>query len=277
MNVSQIGVCGWCLDRDDVLRGIETAGRVLGVDLVQIGFFSAKALRSADPSSIGAAADAAGVSLVGAFVAFEGEDYSTQKRLAATGGLAPDDMYTSRLESIRTAARLSAAVDCKHVAIHGGTIPTAGSSSSLRKLVSRIREAADIAGEHGLRLLLETGREPAAVLRDLLDELDRDNVGVSFDTGNFVIYGTDAPAQSVSRLSGLIDVVHMKDAVPPAAADVEYGRGVPLGSGDAAIPRVLSKLRAARYDGPILIECSADHSDSATILGAVAYLRSMLG
>jgi sugar phosphate isomerase/epimerase len=73
-----------------------------------------------------------------------------------------------------------------------------------------------------------------------------------------------------------IECVHLKDAVRSPKPGIEYGRATPLGAGDADVPRVLSKLRAAGYAGPLLIELSADQAGTPGLQNAASYLRTML-
>ena len=159
-----IGVCTWCIDRRNPLRGIEVAGRELGLRCAQVGFFSERAVRSADAASIVEAARSAGVTLVGAFVAFESEDYASIARIAETGGFMPDDTYAPRLAIIRAVIDVAAAMKVQSLSVHAGTVPSEVNSLAYRKLLDRVREVADHAAERELRLLLETGREPAGAL-----------------------------------------------------------------------------------------------------------------
>ncbi len=272
-----IGVCGWCIDRHDVRRSLEAAGRELCLRHVQIGFFTEQAVRAADPVAIREAARAADVTIVGAFVAFEAEDYSSIARIAETGGFMPDDQFESRRALMSAVADIAASVGCPSVSVHASTVPTDEASPPYRKLAERVREVTDDAASRGLQLLLETGREPADVLLRFIDAVDRPNVGINFDPGNFVVYGTDEPVTVATRLKGRIGLVHLKDAARSARPGVDYGRPAPLGTGDVQIARVISKLRATGYRGPLLIECDTRETGLDAICSAVDYLRTMLG
>ena len=276
LKVSQLGLCGWSIDRHDPIRGIVACRDDFDVGIIQIGFFRDEVLRNADAEAIRNAIEAAGVTLAGTFVAFEGEDYSTIERIAATGGLAADNEYRDRLELIRRAVALTAKLGGPSVSIHAATIPGDAASGHYVKLIDRVRQAADIAGQHGLRLLLETGREPASVLFEFTTTLDRENVGVSFDVGNFVIYGTGEPVQEIRTLGKHIDLVHVKDAFRSNEPGDAFGQRALVGEGDANIARVLSRLRAIGFAGPILLEASAARDGASEIRAALAYLRSML-
>ena len=284
-----IGVCSWCLDRHDVCRSIEVAGRDLGLHSAQVGFFTEQAVRNSNAAAMLEAARAFDVKLVGAFVAFEGENYASITHIAATGGFMSDDSYSSRLAITCAAIDLAAELRCPSLSLHAGTIPSDATAPIYAKLLARVGEVANYAAGRGLRLLLETGREPADVLLRFIDAADRRNVGVNFDPGNFIIYGTDEPVAAATKLKGRIELVHIKDSLRSARPGVDYGRPAPLGAGDVQIARVISKLRATGYHGPLLIECNTrDISPNAlerwgerfskldVIRNAVDYLRTML-
>jgi sugar phosphate isomerase/epimerase len=271
-----IGACGWCIDRHDPRGSIEVAGRDLGLRVVQIGFFTQDSVRNANPAAIVEAAHAADVTLVGAFVAFEDEDYSSITRIAETGGFAPDEAYASRLAVTRSVADLAAAVGCPSLSVHAGTVPTDSSSPACASLVARVREVADAAATRGLRLLLETGRESADALLRFIDSADRSNVGVNFDPGNFIIYGTDDPVAAVTKLRDRIELVHVKDAHHSPHPGLDYGRPAPVGAGDVQIARVVSKLRATGFRGPLLIECDTREAGLDAIRNAADYLRTLV-
>ena len=306
----EVGVCSWSIDRHDMLRSIRLAGTEIGLRLVQIGFFTEEAVRRADADRIRRTAEDSGITLTSSFIAFEGEDYSSMTSIAETGGYALDEAYPHRRAITAEVADLSAAIGCGAVAVHVGTIPedpdsleqTAVSCSAPpfhpplargerggsarhaktenalvhRKLVVRVGEVADLLAERKLRLHLETGREPADVLRAFIDAVGRPNVGVNFDAGNFVVYGTDVPARAVSRLKGLIENVHLKDALRSARPGTEYGQPAHLGAGDADIPGVIGSLRSSGYRGPVLVECGSRHAGVDAVRSAVAYLHRLL-
>lgn len=273
MTRDKIGVCSWSLDRHDAIAAIRKVADA-GLGLVQVGFFTAQALQEAKAIRIAQAARTAGVGLCGVFLAFEHEDYNSIARISETGGLAPDDLADARLALVHQAAELTAGLSCASLAIHAGTIPADASSPTQQKLLDRVGKAADSAREFGLRLSLETGRESIETLVAFIDALNRDNVVVNFDPANLVLYGVDEPARAVARLRGRIEIVHVKDAKRPSQAGM-LGKPAPIGTGDAEIPRVISKMRTIGYDGPLLIETRNDNGPT-DVREAAAYLRTLL-
>ena len=276
LNGPSIGVCSWSLDRNDCLRSIQIAEHDLNVHVMQIDFFTRSAIDHADANKIKQSADAARIHIPGVFVGFDGEEYSSIKRIAETGGLYPDESYLDRLAAIEKAAQITASLGASTLSIHIGTISANVASSEFDKLVSRCAEAADRLVERNLHLLLETGREPIETLLYFIEAVGRSNVGVSFDPGNLIIYGTDDPVRAVRKLSRRIELVHLKDARVSSRPGVEYGQSAPLGTGDVQIPRVISRLRAVGYGGPLLIEGNHRAGGINSVRDGVQYIRSML-
>ncbi|MDO8632767.1 MAG: sugar phosphate isomerase/epimerase family protein [Phycisphaerales bacterium] len=270
-----IGVCGWSLDRHDALRSIATAAEI-DLHVIQLGFFTRAAVENADAQAIRAKSDACGVTICGAFIAFEGEDYSSISRIAVTGGLRPNDAYAERFRLTQEVAKLAAAVGATSLAMHAATISGDPTDSAYATLSSRVREVADALAEWKLILLLETGRESADTLLRFLDAVGRDNIAVNFDPANFIVYGIDDPVSAVSKLRGRIQLVHLKDASRPVRPGLEYGRAAAFGTGDVQIARVVSKLRATGYRGPLLLEVDTRESGLDAVRNAADYLRTML-
>lgn len=275
VNAQIMGACSWSIDRHDCLRAIAVAAEAIGLAHLQVGFFTEAALSTADAPTIRAAAARSGVTISSTFAAFEGEDYSSIATIAATGGLMNDTEWEHRLGIIQRVAALAARLGCASVATHIGTIPNDPDAPDYAKLLTRTRIAADALAALGVRLLLETGREPAAMLTAFLNALDRPNVAVNFDGANFVVYGTDDPVRATVELKGRIEGVHLKDGVSSPRPGVDFGRAAPLGAGEVNIPRVLSKLRAAGYAGPMWIEVAGPGDHTEAIRSAAAYLRTM--
>ncbi len=268
---ANIGVCGWSLDRSDAERSIELASS-LGFDSIQLGFFGADAVENANPQRLIDAAHRCRVSVVGCFIAFDGEDYSSIARIAESGGFTPNPSFDERIGLTRRAVGLTRAIGAPSLALHAATI-----KQDHEFLTSRVRQAADFAAECGLRLLLETGRESADLLLQFIRSVGRANVGINFDPANFLIYGSDDPVSAVVRLRDRIEMVHLKDAKRSLRPGVDYGEPAAIGTGDVQVPRILSKLRAIGYHAPLLLEIDARSDGGEALRAAADYLRSMIG
>jgi len=271
-----IGICSWCIDRHDVVAAVRHARARLGVDAMQVGFFGADAVERADCEAIRETAEAEDVSLVGTFIGFDGEEYTSIERIAETGGFTPDEAYPARLALTRKVGALSAELGCLHLAVHPATIPADATSPLYAMLVKRVGDVADAVAESGVRLLLETGREPVGTLVRFIDDVGRENVGVNFDPANLVVYGTDDPVRAVAELGDLIEIVHVKDARRSSRPGLDFGQAAAIGQGDVEIRRVLDELGAIDFMGPVLLEVKSLPGDPHGVRKALVLVRSML-
>lgn len=276
MDPLQIGVCTWSIDRHDPVGALATIRDRLGLGVAQVGFFGRAAIDSADAERIRAAAGEARIELAATFVGYDDQDYSSIEAITRTGGFMPDEHWTARLELTLRAAKLTQALELNKLGIHVGTLPPDRNSPAFSRLVERTQRAADGANEHGVTLLIETGPDPADLLTAFLDALARPNVQINFDPANIVAYGSGDPVQAVAHLRGRIALVHVKDALASKRPGADWGGEAFPGSGEADIPRVVSKLRATGYRGPLLIERRTG-GGIGDIPECVEYLRSLIG
>lgn len=133
------------------------------------------------------------------------------------------------------------------------------------------RRAADRAAEHGKTLCVELHAhkvtETVDSTLDLLDRVDRENVGVIHDAGNLFIVGESFGRESVERLGDRLVHVHVKDIarVPldtdgPGTLELETRRGRErfqhrlLGEGDVDHGPLVAALVDTGYDGYLTAE-----------------------
>ncbi len=86
-------------------------------------------------------------------------------------------------------------------------------------------------------------------MRDFIDKIGSDRVGVYFDIGNVLVTGY--PEHWVKILGKRIARVHVKDFRTIVG---NINGFVDLLSGDANFPAVMKELRAAGYDGYLTAE-----------------------
>jgi len=273
----EIGLCSWSIDREDVVRAMHVAASQFNVRVVQIGFFGQSALDHAQADTIRVAASEAGVEVSAAFVGFDGEDYTSIESIRRTGGFLPFEHFKERLLLAGRAAALASSLSLDKLGLHVGPIPNDSSDPRYATLLERVRRVADSLGHYGVMLMVETGAETAETLHRFINELGREHVGVNFDSGNFITYGTGDPVRAVTILSERIKHVHLKDYAPSASPGVEWGSETPLGAGQADIPRLVSKLRARGYRGPLILERRVRDGDLQPIREDLHYLRSIAG
>jgi L-ribulose-5-phosphate 3-epimerase len=135
------------------------------------------------------------------------------------------------------------------------------------ELVSRLQEGFDLAGEIGISISLETDLD-ANAFKELLERIDLDHVKANYDIGNSASLGYD-PIAELNAYGHKILNVHVKDRKLK-------GTTVPLGSGDANIKLVFSKLREIQYSGGITMQAARGENDVLTAKEQLSYTLELL-
>jgi len=194
--------------------------------------------------------------------------------LRLVGGFVPvvvheADMAPTRAHAARAAEQLAEAGADVFVAAlvqdQDWGAPVALDDEGWRRAGARLRDLADLAAAHGLRLVVHphvgTILETAADVERALRHTD---VPWCLDTGHLLIGGVD-PAAFVREHASRIGHVHLKDVDARLARDVRTGArslvnatqaGLfrPLGDGDAGIDEVLGLLDQSGYEQWLVLE-----------------------
>jgi len=142
----------------------------------------------------------------------------------------------------------------------------------------------------GAHFAIETGPEPASVLKGFLDSLGSNGVAVNLDPANLVMVTGDDPVQAVYTLKDYIVHTHAKDGVRLLEVDPEALFGfkneerfsgkayeeVPLGEGGVDFKNYLKALDEIGYRGYLTIEREVGGDPEADIKKAVEYLRGLI-
>jgi len=274
MEPLEIGVCSWSLGEPNLRKALDMVQSELGLTVIQLGFMHSGP--AAGDEEIIYAVKEWDLEVSATCLAFAGEDYSTIERIRATGGLAPDADFDQRLGVIRRAAETTAKLGAKLLTMHVGFVPEEGDHPRYRIMVERTASVTDVLAQRGITLAMETGQESAETLRRFIHDVGRENLKVNFDPANMILYGVGQPIDGLPVLREHIAHVHMKDAVWSDSPGRTWGEEVVLGTGDANIPRVVSKLRSGGYRGPLVIEREAGPDRIADIQEAIDFLSSLL-
>ncbi|MDD4890025.1 MAG: sugar phosphate isomerase/epimerase [Phycisphaerae bacterium] len=223
-----------------------------------------------------AAAGAAGVRLASAVTGFPQEDYSSIAAIHRTGGLVPDDMVAENIGRVRDAVEFARAMGVDLLTFHAGFIPERSADPVFVKLRDRVARCGDLAAAAGVRIGLESGQESAVALKQFLAAVNKPNVGVNFDPANLILYGRQDPIEAVDILAPHIFQVHAKDGVWSAKPGEEWGKEVPLGSGDVEFPALLAKLAGHGFAGFLVIEREAGKQPLDDIRSGVQFLRGLI-
>jgi L-ribulose-5-phosphate 3-epimerase len=267
-----IGVCSWSLhpkDTADLVAQVKQAG----LSHVQLGLAGLSVLDDKRKLHELDHLKAAGISITGGMVGFQGEDYSTIANIRRTGGFVPDADWAARKSITQQAASLARDLNLPHISAHVGFVPPRG-QGNYAVVRDRIREIADLFADHNLSLLMETGQEKAEELLEFLHDLQRDNVFINFDPANMILYGAGEPISAIKTLGKFIRHVHVKDATASAKPGEEWGAEVPFGTGQVGPARFLQALLGVGYTGPLCIEREAGNQRLADVKAAVEALRN---
>lgn len=140
--------------------------------------------------------------------------------------------------------------------------------ANFRRHASRLREAARVLGDHGLRLGLEYvgpktswtgGRFPfihtMAEMKDLLGEIGRDNVGFLLDSWHWYT-AQETQADLLTLQAKDVILCHVNDAPAGVAVDqqIDSRRELPCATGVIDIKAFLGAMMQIGYDGPVVCE-----------------------
>jgi sugar phosphate isomerase/epimerase len=187
-------------------------------------------------------------------------------------GYGSPDELDRRVEATKAAMRMARSLGCDLVVNQVGHIPQDLTSGEGQMLVEVLRDLGHYSQHAGAWLAAETGSEPLADLKRLLDALPAGALLITLDPGNLVMNGFD-PLEAVPLLGETIRHVHAKDA----ARDLARRRGieVQLGRGSVDFPALLGALQEHDYRGYLSIERESSVDPLEDIAHAVQYLNAL--
>ena len=268
----EVGIMFWA--GRDTLHEIAS----LGVRCGQLGIPGGLELNASLTRQWKSALDQTQFHIVTVFAAYTGEDYADIPAVQRTVGFIPHHTRELREQRTYEVSDFAAAIGVAGIATHIGFIPENQNHPDYIAVRGMVRRVADHAASHGQTFALETGQEPAHVLRHFLNDVARPNVGINFDPANMILYGTGDPIEALSLLGPLVLSVHAKDGDwPPRDHPRALGTERPLGQGSVGIPRFVEKLKAINFRGPLNIEREAENQQEriADIRNAVPYLKEL--
>ena len=143
--------------------------------------------------------------------------------------------------------RLGLSILCTAVGGH------ASQEENKSAFMSHIHELADYAAARGIAIVLEVHGDIMASGRvsiPLIQEINRDNVKINYDTANCVFYGGVQAVDDLRPVVPYLAHVHLKDT--------RGGKGVwdfpAVGEGHVDFGRVLRILEEEGYGGPLSVE-----------------------
>jgi sugar phosphate isomerase/epimerase len=201
-----------------------------------------------------------------------------------------------RIDETKRVIELARKLDCRVVTTHIGVIPGDPHHPRRSAMSAACRDIGPFAAEHGITLAIETGPEPAIVLRRFIEGLELcAGIGVNFDPANLVMVCREDIPAAVATLAPYIVHTHAKDGrnLRPVDAGVLYGVfagdpapdgfnvndyivETPLGEGDVPFSAYLAALRANGFTtGYLTIEREVGDNPRRDIAQAVEFLRHL--
>lgn len=206
---------------------------------------------------------------------FPQEDYSTPESIKVTGGIVPDQYWDDNRKKVFDAVDLTAQLGVKFLSLHFGFLDLTDPGCA-KKLYDRAKTLADKASQKNVQLLMETGQETAAELRQFLEELNHPALAVNFDPANMILYNKGDPIQAVQTLTPWIKHVHIKDALRTQTPGT-WGLEVPWGDGQVNPDKFLNTLKQINYTGALAIEREAGDDRLGDIKLAIERLSRYSG
>lgn len=149
-------------------------------------------------------------------------------------------------------------------------------------IYDRLRQAGEIAKNHGVTIALETHPDLGTngdVHLETMRAVNHPNVQVNFDTANITYYNNDTDAVSeLKKIMEYVATVELKDH----NGEYQTWNFPALGQGVVDIPEVLQILKDHGYAGPVTIEIEGikgvewdEAQTKKNIAESVTYLRSL--
>jgi len=154
-------------------------------------------------------------------------------------------------------------------------VPDDASDPTWAVMAEACRTLGAYAESRGVAFAIETGPEPAVLLKRFLDDVDSPGIAVNFDPANLVMVVADDPVAAVHTLGDRIVHTHAKDGIQLDGADAGY-RELPLGEGGVPWDRYLDALAAVGYTGYLTIEREVGDDPEGDIRKAVTFLQERM-
>ena len=250
------GVMFWG-DRDDLatLRGF-------GVHTGQLGVSGTMAVDEAAAEHWKSAIGKAGFTIVTVVAAYEGEDYADIPTVERTVGFIPAATRAEREKRTLAISDFAARLGVNSIACHVGFVPEDPADPDYAAVRDLVRRICDHAAKHSQTFALETGQEPANVLKRFIADVNRPNLRINFDPANLILYGSGEPIPALRELAPLVVSVHCKDGDwPPPGQPGALGKERPLGKGSVGIEKFIATLKEIGFPGPLNVEREAENPE----------------
>jgi len=215
-----------------------------------------------------------GIEVVSGMFTTVGEDYSSLESIRRTGGLVPDQHWPENWRRIQVVRDIARSLRIRLVSFHAGFLPEDPSDPLYARMQDRLAQVADLFGEAGIEVALETGQETAETLAAFLTRLNRPNLGVNFDPANMILYDKGDPIAALRVLQPWLRQCHLKDARRTRIPGT-WGEEVVLGTGEVDWPAFFRTMDEIGFHGDLCIEREAGHQRVQDIRAAREFVEHL--
>ena len=228
--------------------------------------------------------------------------HANNLQLTSVTGDLPGHGYTDaaeipeRVRCMKRFIDMALEMDCQIITNHIGVVPDDAAAPEYGRMVETLQELCEYAAKRGSYIAIETGPEPAQILKRLLNDVNSVGLGINLDPANLKMVLDADPAESVRILGKHILHTHAKDGIHYQKCDPKkiydaFAEGgfealvaqsgklfeeVPLGQGQVDWDAYLQALRQVGYDGFLTIEREVGADPQGDIAAAIAFLQSKL-
>lgn len=188
-------------------------------------------------------------------------------------GFTNPEINPQLIEKSKRIIDLAKDLETNIVTTHIGKVPADVNCDTYKIMQDACRQLAEYADSVEAHFAVETGPEPAVLLKTFLDSLESKGVSVNLDPANLAMCVCDDPVAAVHTLKDYIVHTHAKDGVHIAPDGYEE---LPLGTGAVPFPKYIAALEEVGYRGFLTIEREAGETPEKDIKIAYDYLKSII-
>ena len=153
----------------------------------------------------------------------------------------------------------------------------------IEKIIKILKDPVKRAEDRGIKLAIENHFDfETDEILTIVNNIDSDYFGVTFDTGNCLRYGEE-PVEMVRKLGKHVFATHTKDVKPLYGGnprDWYYYACTPVGKGIVNIPGIIKGLEDCGYKGLFAVEIDYMHPDfgddtDRAVVDSIDYLNSL--
>ncbi len=185
------------------------------------------------------------------------------------GGLDDPEGLDLRVEKTCRVLEMAAEMGAPIVTTHPGLIPEDPRDPAYPVIRGAILRVAKCAEDVGAYFCIETGMEPARVLRRFLDDLGSPAVRVNYDPANLLRFGVEEVVRGVELLGPWIAHTHAKDHNPRTGSAT-------VGEGLVPWREYLAALRRAGFSGWLALEDETGRNVVESLKRGRAFLQRLM-